>query len=51
MEKQNWFPKEYPYRSIIKSLNVLLRRPGVLVKLDAWKERSVPDGLLTDIYD
>ncbi len=43
--------KEYPYRSIIKSLNVLLQRPDVLEKLDAWKQRSVPDGLLTDIYD
>ena len=43
--------KEYPYRSVIKSLNVLLQRPCVLEKLDAWKERSVPDGLLTDIYD
>ena len=43
--------KEYPYRSVIKSLNVLLQRPSVLEKLDAWKERSVPDGLLTDIYD
>ena len=36
---------------MIKSLNTLLQRPNVLQKLDAWKERSVPDGMLTDIYD
>ena len=34
-----------------KSLKTLLQRPNVLQKLDAWKERSVPDGVLTDIYN
>ena len=43
--------KEYPYRSVVKSLNVLLQRPNILEKLDLWKQRSVPDGLLTDVYD
>lgn len=43
--------KEYPYRSIVKSLKALLQRPNVIEKLDAWKARSVPNGLLADIYD
>ena len=43
--------KEYPYRSVVKSLKVLLQRPNITQKLDAWKQRAVPDGLLTDIYD
>lgn len=32
-------------------MKVLLQRPNVTVRLDAWKQRSVPDGLLTDIDD
>ena len=30
---------------------MFLQRPNILEKLDAWKQRSVPDGLLTDVYD
>ena len=41
----------YCYRSIIDSLQELLRRPGFHEKCEAWRSRSTSDTVYGDVYD
>ena len=43
--------KLFCYRSIIRSLVEMVKKPGMLDLLNYWKFRSVPNGVLADIYD
>ena len=43
--------KLFCYRSIIESIKNLVQKPGMLDTLNKWKERSMPDGIMSDIYD
>ena len=43
--------KVYPYKSLQKSIEQLVRREGFLASCEKWRNRSVPDGHLCDIYD
>lgn len=40
----------YPYNSVVKSLQVLLKRPGFWEKCQEWRKQSLPDNVRTDIY-
>lgn len=39
------------YRSIIDSIKSLIRQPGMLDLFSKWKQRNIPDGVMSDIYD
>lgn len=43
--------KVYPYRSIIKSLQVILNKPGYIDLCEEWRHRCANDELLGDVYD
>ena len=43
--------KVYPYRSIIKSLCVLLSKPGYIDVCEHWRRRCTDDNFLGDVYD
>lgn len=50
--KQRYHPlKVFCYRSIIQSIKQIVQQPGVLDLLNEWKKRSIPDGIMADIYD
>ena len=40
----------YPYNSVIKSLQQLLRRPGFWDKCQEWRKQVLPNNIKTDIY-
>lgn len=40
----------YPYTSVIKSLQELLKRPGFWGKCQEWRKQVFPDNIKTDIY-
>lgn len=40
----------YPYNSVVKSLQVLLKRPGFWEKCQEWRKQTLPDNVRTDIY-
>ena len=42
--------KEYPYMSIIQSLQQLLQDPVILKKCDHWKTRRTSEGVFSDVY-
>lgn len=41
----------YPYKSLKDALQRLLLRPGLSRRLEAWRQRVVPQGYLCDVYD
>ena len=41
----------YPFKSLKDALERLLLRPGFARKLEAWRQRKVPNGYMCDIYD
>ena len=43
--------KLFCYKSIIRSIAEMVQKPGMLDLLNHWKSRSVPNGVLADIYD
>ena len=43
--------KYYCYKSVINSLEEMLKRPGVVKQCKEWCERDVPEGVYSDIYD
>ena len=43
--------KLYCFKSIIESIQQLVQQPSMLDLLNKWKERSIPDGVMADIYD
>ena len=43
--------KVYPYKSLQKFIEQLVRREGFLASCEKWRNRSVPDGYQCDIYD
>lgn len=43
--------KAYPYKPLRKSLEQLLKRKDFLQNCEKWRTRTVPDGLMCDIYD
>lgn len=40
----------YPYNSVVKSLQVLLKRPGFWEKCQEWRKQTLPDNVRTEIY-
>ena len=43
--------KTYCYKSIIDSLETLLKRPGLEEKCEQWKTRTINSDLYADVYD
>lgn len=43
--------KQLYYQSAIDSLKQLVKQPGILQQLNAWRTRSVGQGILNDVYD
>ena len=43
--------KTYCYRSIIDSLETLLKRPGLEEQCEKWKSRKIDNDLYADVYD
>ena len=43
--------KTYCYKSIIESLETLLKRPGLEDECEKWRRRTVQDDLYADVYD
>ena len=43
--------KVFCYKSVIKAIEQLVQRPGMLNILNHWKNRNIPDGVMADIYD
>ena len=41
----------YPYKSLIEKLESILQRPGIENECVKWKNRTVQNGWLADIYD
>ena len=41
----------YCNKSIIESLRQFINRPGFTIKCELWRNRSIPDGFLTDVFD
>ena len=43
----------YPhcFRSIIQSIQQVVQQPDMLDLLNKWKDRSIPHGVMADIYD
>ena len=39
------------YKSIVQSIAEMMQKPGILDLLNYWKLCSIPNGVLTDIYD
>ena len=49
---RRYYPKKvFCYLSLINSLRALLQRNGVLQSLQHWQHRTIPDGVLGDVYD
>ena len=40
----------YPYNSVVKSLQVLLKRPGFWEKCQEWRKQTLPDNVRTDPF-
>ena len=40
----------YPYNSVVKSLQVPLKRPGFWEKCQEWRKQTLPDNVRPDIY-
>ena len=43
--------KTYCYKSIIDSLETLLKRPGLEEQCEKWKTRKIDDNMYADVYD
>lgn len=43
--------RSYCYKSVIQSLEELVRRPGFEEKCEEWRKRKIPEGALADVYD
>ena len=43
--------KSYCYNSITNSLQSLLQSSSLLNECELWRDRSIPDGMLADVYD
>ena len=43
--------KVFCYKSIIESIGEMVQKPGMLDLLNHWKSRSIPNGVMADIYD
>ncbi len=43
--------KEYPYMSIVKTIEKFWKRPDFYEKCQAWRKRQVIQDLYTDVYD
>ncbi|KAG9270975.1 hypothetical protein AMEX_G13841 [Astyanax mexicanus] len=51
-EREFLYPKRtFCYRSISKSLEDMLQRPGFIESCERWREREVKEGMYTDVYD
>ncbi|XP_066299236.1 uncharacterized protein [Branchiostoma lanceolatum] len=51
-QKEFLYPKRtFCYRSLTKSLEDMLQRPGFSEDCEAWRKRSTPQGTYTDVFD
>ena len=50
---ENWEHalKTYSYKSIVDSLETLLKRPGLEEQCEKWKTRKIDDDMYADVYD
>lgn len=40
----------FPYNSLIKSLQILLNRPGFWEKCQEWRHKDAPQNLMADVH-
>ena len=40
----------FPYNSLTKHLQTLLKRPGFLSSYQSWREKETPDNIMADIH-
>ena len=38
------------YRSIVNSIKDVIQQPGILNLFNHWKDRNVPNGVMSDVY-
>ncbi|XP_067230067.1 uncharacterized protein [Chanodichthys erythropterus] len=43
--------RSYCYKSVVQSLEELVKRPGFEEKCEEWRKRKIPEGVLGDVYD
>ncbi|XP_030600828.1 uncharacterized protein LOC115790939 [Archocentrus centrarchus] len=43
--------RPYCYKTVVQSLEALVRRPGFQEKCEEWRKRKIPEGVLGDVYD
>ncbi|XP_035986582.1 uncharacterized protein LOC118560045 isoform X2 [Fundulus heteroclitus] len=43
--------RSYCYKTVIQSLEGLVKRPGFEEKCEEWRKRKIPEGVLADVYD
>ena len=43
--------KVFCYQSIIQTIRCLVQQPGMLDVLNKWKDRTIPSGVMADVYD
>lgn len=43
--------KLYCYRDVVQSIENFVQRPGMLDHFNKWKDRTIPPGIMADIYD
>lgn len=43
--------RSYCYKSVVQSLEGLVKRPGFEEKCEEWRKRKIPEGVLGDVYD
>ena len=49
---KRYYPRKvYCYKSVIKSLTTLLEKNGLVEACEHWRQRSLPEDVLGDIYD
>ena len=41
----------YFYKSVIESLQELMSRPGFIEECELWRQRNIPSGMYSDVYD
>lgn len=43
--------KVFCYKSVIRSIETFLQQPGMLDTFNHWKNRIIPSGVMSDVYD
>lgn len=43
--------KVFCYKSVIQSIEQFVQQPEILTLFNQWKNRSIPTGVMADVYD